>query len=102
MRNVKVYLSQGKHHKLVSYIDHDGSRYLEVPDQQAFISVKREPLARFIDILVLLTKVYDLPVTSLHVFYDVKGGLIAFNRSGSIFLNLRYYQEWRKSSSLVS
>lgn len=76
MRNVKVYLSQ------------------EVPDQQAFISVKREPLARFIDILVLLTKVYDLPVTSLHVFYDVKGGLIAFNRSGSIFLNLRYYQEW--------
>jgi hypothetical protein len=60
------------------------------------MSVNKEPLGRFIHVLVSLSQVYDLPLTSLHVFYDLKGGLIAFNRNGSIFLNLRYYQEWRK------
>jgi hypothetical protein len=60
------------------------------------MSVNRDSLARFIHILVSLTEVFDLPITSLHVFYDLEGGLIAFNRNGSIFLNLRYYKEWRK------
>jgi hypothetical protein len=59
------------------------------------MSVNKEPLGRFIHVLVSLSQVYELPLTSLHVFYDLKGGLIAFNRNGSIFLNLRYYQEWR-------
>ena len=103
MGNVKVYVSEGKGPKFVLVVSYNGgSRYLEVPSPQAFITVNREPLARFIHILVSLTEVYDLPVTSLHVFYDLEGGLIAFNRNGSIFLNLRYYKQWRKSVGSLS
>lgn len=98
MGSVKVYLSQGKRPNFVLTVSYSrGSQYLEVPNAQAFMSNNREPLARFIHILLSLTEVYGLPITNLHVFYDLKGGLIAFNRNGSIFLNLRYYQEWRKS-----
>lgn len=43
-----------------------------------------------------LAQVYKLPLSNLHVFCDTGGGLIAFNRNGSIFLNVRYFEEWRK------
>ncbi|KNZ80421.1 Sacsin [Termitomyces sp. J132] len=76
MGNVRIYLTQG------------------VPDQKDFLINKQDLIARFIHILVKLSRVYDLPLTSLHVFYDIGGGLIAFNRNGSIFVNLRYYMEW--------
>ncbi|RDB24786.1 hypothetical protein Hypma_008085 [Hypsizygus marmoreus] len=66
----------------------------DVPDQDEFMANNKDPLARFIHILIRLSRVYDLPLTSLHVFYNLSGGLIAFNRNGSVFLNLRYYQEW--------
>lgn len=73
---IKVYLSQ------------------EVPDQHSFIPTKYEPLTRFVPIIEVLAQVYSLPLTSLHIFYDLDGGLIAFNRNGSIFFNLRYYEAW--------
>ncbi|KAJ7129825.1 hypothetical protein C8R43DRAFT_1026002 [Mycena crocata] len=74
--NIKVYLSQ------------------EVPDKHSFMPTKYEPLTRFVPIMTALAQVYNLPLTSLHVFYDLDGGLIAFNRNGSIFFNLRYYEAW--------
>lgn len=57
---------------------------------------KRHSLARFVHIMKPLATIYDLPLTKLHIFYDLGGGIIAFNRNGSIFLNLRYFEEWRK------
>lgn len=60
------------------------------------MTMKRDPIARFVHLLVLLARVYDLPLANLHIFNDVDGSLIAFNRNGSIFLNLRYYEEWRE------
>ncbi|KAJ6593724.1 hypothetical protein B0H19DRAFT_1091788 [Mycena capillaripes] len=74
--NIKVYLSQ------------------EVPNPHSFIPSKYEPLSRFVPIIAVLAEVYNLPLTSLHIFYDLDGGLIAFNRNGSIFFNLRYYEAW--------
>ncbi|KAF8170185.1 hypothetical protein K438DRAFT_1909340 [Mycena galopus ATCC 62051] len=74
--SIKVYLSQ------------------EVSDPHAFIPSKYEPLSRFVPIIGVLAQVYNLPLTSLHIFYDLEGGLIAFNRNGSIFFNLRYYEAW--------
>ncbi|KAG6862295.1 hypothetical protein C0995_015992 [Termitomyces sp. Mi166 len=71
MGKVRVYLTQ------------------EVPDQKVFLINNQDLIARFIHVLVKLSGVYDLPLTSLHVFYDIGGGLIGFNRSGSIFVNLR-------------
>ncbi|KAF8070283.1 hypothetical protein FPV67DRAFT_1486835 [Lyophyllum atratum] len=76
MGSVKIYLSQ------------------EVPNQEEFVVNHKDQIARFIHILVKLSRVYDLPLTSMHVFNDLGGGLIAFNRNGSIFVNLRYYLEW--------
>ncbi|KAJ6558581.1 hypothetical protein DFH09DRAFT_1037162 [Mycena vulgaris] len=74
--NIKVYLSQ------------------EVPDPHSFMPTKYEPLTRFVPLMTVLAQVYNLPLTSLHIFYDLDGGLIAFNRNGSIFFNLRYYEAW--------
>ncbi|KAG9310114.1 hypothetical protein JVU11DRAFT_9726 [Chiua virens] len=66
----------------------------DIPDSETFITRMRDPLARFIHIVTPLAQIYNLPMTSMHVFYDMAGGLIAFNRNGSIFLNLRYFEAW--------
>ncbi len=57
---------------------------------------KSHSIARFIHVITPLAGIYELPITNLHIFYDLQGGIIAFNRNGSIFLNLRYFEEWRK------
>ena len=71
---------------------------LEIPVDQAkvFMTAKEQSLARFIHVMTPLAKIYQLSITNLHIFYDYQGGVIAFNRNGSIFLNLRYFEEWRK------
>lgn len=52
--------------------------------------MKQGILARFATrVINPLCDVFKLPASSMHVFYDQKGDLIAFNRNGSIFLNLR-------------
>ncbi|KAI6013011.1 hypothetical protein EDC04DRAFT_2760480 [Pisolithus marmoratus] len=53
------------------------------------------PTARFVDIIIALSKVYGISTTNLRVFYDVSGGCIAFNCGGTIYLNLRYFETWR-------
>lgn len=60
------------------------------------MKIKQDPIARFIRVMAPLANIYLLPLTSLHIFYDLEGGTIAFNRNGSIFLNLRYFEVWRK------
>lgn len=62
---------------------------------------KRAPLQRFMNLVTSLARIYQLPLASLHIFYDVEGPLIAFNRNGSIFLNLRFYEAWRKIYRLI-
>jgi hypothetical protein len=57
---------------------------------------KHDILARFVDVLTPVAELYGLSLTDLHVFCDVAGGPIAFNRDGSIFLNLRYFEAWRE------
>lgn len=48
-----------------------------------------------------LARVYKLPLPTLHIFYDVAGDLIAFNRNASIFLNLRFFEAWRELPALA-
>ena len=50
-----------------------------------------------------LIELYKIPSTSVHIFYDWAGPLIAFNRNGSLFLNARYYIAWHDlvSTSIV-
>jgi hypothetical protein len=68
----------------------------EVPNPQSILTTKHDALARFIHIIQPLAQLYSLPLTTLQIFYDVKGDTIAFNRNASIFLNLRYFEAWRK------
>ncbi|KDQ54066.1 hypothetical protein JAAARDRAFT_409896 [Jaapia argillacea MUCL 33604] len=62
--------------------------------KQDFFAIKRDALARFIHVVQPLCEIYKLPPKSMHVFYDLGGELIAFNRDGSIYLNLRFYEAW--------
>ncbi|KAI1790758.1 hypothetical protein LXA43DRAFT_921512 [Ganoderma leucocontextum] len=66
----------------------------DVPDARTLMQQKGESLARFIYTIRPLREVYTLPPTSLHIFYDCAGELIAFNRNASLFLNLRYFEQW--------
>lgn len=65
-----------------------------VPEPHTFVAKKHDSLARFIHIVTPLANVYSLPMTALHIFYDLAGGLIAFNRNGSLFLNYRFFEAW--------
>ena len=67
---------------------------VELPERQTLIQRKHDVLARFLHILNPLVEVYRIPQTSLHVFADSEGQLVAFNRSGSLFMNLRYFEAW--------
>jgi len=71
--------------------------HIEVPDRGSLVQDKKDSLARFIHVLKPLCDIYKLPVSKLHVFYDTSGQLIAFNRSASLFVNLRYFEAWRES-----
>lgn len=56
---------------------------------------KKDAIARFGNLILQpLIKLYNVPLTSCNIFYDLKGPLIAFNRNGSLFLNLRFYEAW--------
>ncbi|KAI0371771.1 hypothetical protein BV20DRAFT_1016624 [Pilatotrama ljubarskyi] len=66
----------------------------DVPDVRTLMQTKKDSLARFIYTLRPLQEVFTLPPTSLHIFYDRAGDLIAFNRKASLFLNLRYFEQW--------
>ncbi|KAI8973522.1 hypothetical protein BDF20DRAFT_837459 [Mycotypha africana] len=49
-------------------------------------------ISRFKDVLVQLSQhVFELRPKSVNIFYDTAGPTIAFNLSGSLFMNLRYY-----------
>ncbi|KAF9506993.1 hypothetical protein BS47DRAFT_1366980 [Hydnum rufescens UP504] len=64
----------------------------EVPE---VFKQKLAVLQRFSEVIdPLRDQVYRIPSRSVAIFYDLEGPLIAFNRGGSIFLNLRYYEAW--------
>ncbi|RCH80073.1 hypothetical protein CU098_001001, partial [Rhizopus stolonifer] len=50
-----------------------------------------QAMARFKQILTQLSQVFDLPLKTIQIFYDPEGPTIAFNLSGSLFMNLRYF-----------
>jgi hypothetical protein len=95
---VKIYLSEGDPCSYFPLKQLTRLNVLDVPSSQRqdFMRIKLDSIARFIDIMTPLAKIYQLPLTSLHIFYDLKDGIIAFNRNGSLFLSLRYFEAWRK------
>jgi len=76
MGDMKVYVSQ------------------EVPPDSDILVSKNHSIARFIHVTEALRAIYKLPAKSLHIFFDLQGDAIAFNRNSSIFLNLRFFEAW--------
>ncbi|EME85353.1 uncharacterized protein MYCFIDRAFT_202100 [Pseudocercospora fijiensis CIRAD86] len=63
------------------------------PDPNAFLQKCREALAMFVFTLSEVANIFDLPPQTVNVFHDETGASIAFNSSGSIFCNLRYFMQ---------
>ena len=61
----------------------------DVQSSEKVIMEYADALRRFCTLIVApLGKVFNLDPKAIHVFYDLVGPLIAFNRNGSLFLNL--------------
>jgi hypothetical protein len=58
-----------------------------------FIASRVESIALFEGLLRDVGGVYGLSERALHIFYDEKGGTIAFNSNGSVFCNLRFWEQ---------
>lgn len=96
MSDIKVYVAKGINFYLKCCILRSLIRlYIDVPNGRDILNSKHDAIARFIHIIRPLRSLYKLPATSVHIFYDLQGDSIAFNRNASIFLNLRYYEAWR-------
>lgn len=68
------------------------SKTLSVPTT-AFLASNSSSLNAFAVLLHEIADVYNLPRKAVHVFYDESGGTIAFNSTGSIFCNFRFWQQ---------
>ena len=58
-----------------------------------FVAARAEAIALFESLLRDVADVYGLAPRALHIFCDGKGGTIAFNSGGSIFCNLRFFEQ---------
>jgi len=70
----------------------------DIANPRRILEEKRDPIARFCHIIRPLRTLYNLPATSVHIFYDLQGDSIAFNRNASIFLNLRFFEAWHDAT----
>ncbi|KAI9364960.1 hypothetical protein DFJ73DRAFT_619935 [Zopfochytrium polystomum] len=68
------------------YVD---GRALE--ESQQTVAANRKGLADFAAVLRLLGAVFEIEPAAFNVYWDKKGGTVAFNRGRTLFFNLRFY-----------
>ncbi|TVY81184.1 hypothetical protein LSUE1_G006567 [Lachnellula suecica] len=68
------------------------SKTLSTPST-AFLAANSTSLNAFEAILQDIAEVYNLPRKAVHIFFDEGGNTIAFNRSGSVFCNFRFWAQ---------
>lgn len=68
---------------------------VDILDPTKLSEAKKDAIARFIGVLMPILGLYGLPLTTIHIFYDLGGSAVTFNRNGSIFVNLRHYEMLR-------
>lgn len=64
-----------------------------VTDSQSFLRSHLPAMAKFESVLLDMSDVLQLARAAVHIFYDIQGPTIAFNLNGSLFFNLRYFEE---------
>ncbi|KAH6654965.1 hypothetical protein BKA67DRAFT_559096 [Truncatella angustata] len=62
-------------------------------DVQQFLTQNHENINTFGSLIRHVGDVYSVKAKALHIFYDDSGTTIAFNSDGSIFCNLRYFNQ---------
>jgi hypothetical protein len=62
-------------------------------DRGQFVAAHAESIGLFEGLLKDVGGVYGLETRALHIFWDGKGGTIAFNKGGSVFCNLRFFEQ---------
>ncbi|KAL2268573.1 hypothetical protein VTJ83DRAFT_3419 [Remersonia thermophila] len=62
-------------------------------DRNAWVAGRVDVIARFEGVLRDVAGVYGLSEKAVHIFYDDEGGTIAFNSQGSVFCNLRFWEQ---------
>jgi hypothetical protein len=67
-------------------------------DPQVFFRDHQAALASFNVLLTNCAAIFDLPVSTLNIFADQSGGTIAFNKNGSIFCNLRFFEQLHETN----
>ncbi|KAH8983017.1 hypothetical protein EDB92DRAFT_1804081, partial [Lactarius akahatsu] len=65
----------------------------DLPESESIVQHKHDVLTRFLLVLNPLVAIYKIPQSSLNIL-AANDGLIAFNRNGSLFVNLRYFEAW--------
>jgi hypothetical protein len=97
--DIKIFAAPGEIHlpNLKPQIQKLNLLIIDLPEGRSLIQRKHDVLARFSQVLKYLAEVYKIPLTSLHIFADKERQLIAFNRNGSLFVNLGYFEAWRTS-----
>ncbi|KAI1458418.1 hypothetical protein F4805DRAFT_424472 [Annulohypoxylon moriforme] len=58
-----------------------------------FITTNHGAINTFASLLSTVGAVYSINRSAIHIFYEQGGNTIAFNRDGSIFCNLRFYNQ---------
>ncbi|GAA5832862.1 hypothetical protein JCM11251_000508 [Rhodosporidiobolus azoricus] len=67
----------------------------DMTDPTAFVAENHDALIRLTTQIVRpVGDVFGLDPRALHIFHDLEGPLIAFNRNGSIYINSRFYFAW--------
>jgi hypothetical protein len=90
--NTKIYISKELTERQPTITATATGADFDVPSG-TFISTNYKGLDDFGHLLRDVANIYNLNQAAMHIFYDNQGPTIAFNSSGSIFCNFRF---WKK------
>ena len=96
IKETPSYCDKKPGHDLVNVAEREGIKLFlsrSHPAPSAFITQNIEAINAFAAILTSVARIFDLPLSTMHIFHDDAGSSIAFNGNGSIFCNLRYFMQ---------
>lgn len=62
-------------------------------DPQTYFRTHQDSIASFTVLLRQCAAIFDLPLSTLNIYADERGSSIAFNSNGSLFCNLRFFEQ---------